>query len=122
MTKSTKCGKKYPHGKEWSYSKNKKSSEKCMQNCTTWEHAKVQILNLTKIRVTLSRTTNVHLAMASYQYRQLCELLTILFWQRINFQPQPRKALHNVRPLLFGSWAPKRLMSQLFVFLVSLLI
>ena len=46
--------KKYLHGKEWSYSKNKNSSENCMKNCTTWEHAKVQILNLIKIRIPLT--------------------------------------------------------------------
>ena len=44
--------KKFLHGKEWSYSKTKNSSENGMQNCTTREHAKLQILNVIKIRIT----------------------------------------------------------------------
>ena len=36
------CKKKYLHGKEQSKSENKNSSENCVQNYATWEHAKFE--------------------------------------------------------------------------------
>ena len=45
--------------------KNQNCSENCMQNCTTWEHAKVHILNLIKIRITL--TTHPTQCICSFQ-------------------------------------------------------
>ena len=46
-------GKNYLHGKEWSESKNKNSSEICEQSRTTWQHAQSKIPNFVKIRITL---------------------------------------------------------------------
>ena len=34
--------KNYGQGKEWSYNQNKKSSEICEQNGTTWNHVEVE--------------------------------------------------------------------------------
>ena len=59
--------KKCPHGKEWSYNKNKNCSETSEPRSITWEHAKLDILNLNcKIRIAqldcadLLRCTLVH--------------------------------------------------------------
>ena len=45
--------KNYGQRKEWSYSKNKKCSEICEQNGTTWNHVEVEISTFIKIRITL---------------------------------------------------------------------
>ena len=43
----------YIHGKERSQTKNKNSFEICEQNATSWQHAKFEISNFAKIRITL---------------------------------------------------------------------
>ena len=46
--------KNYGQRKEWSYSENKKCSEICEQNGTTWNHVEVEVSTFIKIRITLT--------------------------------------------------------------------
>ena len=64
---------RYLHGKERSQSKNKNSSETSEAVGKTWQHAKIKILNLIKIRITLApqaifpKVPRAHLQSVSYR-------------------------------------------------------
>ena len=66
--------KKYLHGKEWSKSENKNSSETSEAVRKTWQHAKFKILNFTKIRIPLMSYTPCKIEIISFLRLRLIKL------------------------------------------------